>query len=281
MDPHEPFLNAILADRHNDLPRLVYADWLEENGEPTDVARAHFIRTQIHLETTDPRSELHAEMKALEARILDWYLDEWRHELPEPLWYSDALQQVRWRRGFPDDLGPMDEDEFGRYGRPALDTIPLTSLHLQDRHWRLNFAEVPGLRHVVRLKLGPRFGDLTATSFDLPIDTPEPDSTSTESLLFATVFTALRHLDLSENALTDAWVIRFATSFATTSFARTLETLNLSGNFGITNAGANVLATAPGLSNLNRLFVTDTGITSSGMNMLRKRFGERLRSTSL
>ena len=31
------------------------------------------------------------------------------------------------------------------------------------------------------------------------------------------------------------------------SFAATLETLDLSGNFGITDAGANVLATAPGL----------------------------------
>ena len=97
MDPHEPFLKAILAARHDNLPRLVYADWLEESGEPGNTARAHFIRTQIHLETADPRSDLYHEMKALEARILDWYLDDWRHELPEPFWHSDALQNVRWR----------------------------------------------------------------------------------------------------------------------------------------------------------------------------------------
>lgn len=37
-------LAAILADPNDDLPRLVYADWLEENGEPE---RAEFIRSQI------------------------------------------------------------------------------------------------------------------------------------------------------------------------------------------------------------------------------------------
>lgn len=277
MDPHEPFLKAIVADRHNDLPRLVYADWLEESADPPNVARAHFIRTQIHLEATDPRSDLHAEMKTLEARILDFYLEEWRHELPEPLWYSDALQNVRWRRGFPDDLGPMDEDEFHQFGRLALDTTPMTSLHLEDRTWKADFALSPGLRHVSRLKLGPRFDDLMATSFDLPTDTPEPDSTSTDSLLLAPVFTALRHLDLSENMLTDAWVIRFATAFASASFAPTLETLSLSGNFGITDAGANVLATAPGFDWLISLHLRDTSVTPAGVNQLKKRFGNRVR----
>ena len=107
MDPHEPFLKAILASRHDDLPRLVYADWLEESGEPANVARAHFIRTQIHLESADPKSDLFHEMKALEARILEWYLDDWRYELPEFVRYGLDVERVKWRRGFPDDLGPM------------------------------------------------------------------------------------------------------------------------------------------------------------------------------
>ena len=42
-------------------------------------------------------------------------------------------------------------------------------------------------------------------------------------------------------------MVRFAFSFPTASFAPTLESLDLSRNFGITDAGANVLATAPGL----------------------------------
>ena len=48
----EAFIAGIAADPENDLRRLVFADWLEENGEPE---RAEFVRLQIegrHL--TDP-----------------------------------------------------------------------------------------------------------------------------------------------------------------------------------------------------------------------------------
>lgn len=38
------FLREIVTQPHEDTPRLVYADWLDENGEPD---RAEFIRVQI------------------------------------------------------------------------------------------------------------------------------------------------------------------------------------------------------------------------------------------
>jgi len=43
MSDGDALLAAIVADP-DDLPRLAYADWLHENGEPD---RAEFIRTQI------------------------------------------------------------------------------------------------------------------------------------------------------------------------------------------------------------------------------------------
>src|SRR5581483_6308863 len=49
------FLRAIAEHPDDDLPRLVYADWLDEHGEPE---RAEFIRVQIELERMpfdDPR----------------------------------------------------------------------------------------------------------------------------------------------------------------------------------------------------------------------------------
>src|SRR5262245_11304094 len=48
-------LAAVYADPHDDAPRLVYADWLDENGDPE---RAEFIRVQIALANArddDPR----------------------------------------------------------------------------------------------------------------------------------------------------------------------------------------------------------------------------------
>lgn len=44
---HAAFFADILAHPEDDTPRLVYADWLEDNGQPE---RAEFIRIQIELE---------------------------------------------------------------------------------------------------------------------------------------------------------------------------------------------------------------------------------------
>ncbi len=56
MAEREALIAAVLADPDDDLPRLVYADWLDEQGEP---APARFIRAQIALAALpewDPQS---------------------------------------------------------------------------------------------------------------------------------------------------------------------------------------------------------------------------------
>jgi uncharacterized protein (TIGR02996 family) len=75
----EPFLAAIKAEAFDDTPRLVFADWLDENGDP---ARAEFIRLQIRrhpLRYDDP------EAKELDAR-------------GEELLHANG---GRWLAGFP------------------------------------------------------------------------------------------------------------------------------------------------------------------------------------
>ena len=47
------FLAAILERPEDDFPRLVYADWLDENGDP---ARAEFIRLQLQLAREPPEA---------------------------------------------------------------------------------------------------------------------------------------------------------------------------------------------------------------------------------
>jgi uncharacterized protein (TIGR02996 family) len=51
MTQDEAFLQAIREAPDDDAPRLVYADWLDENGQPE---RADFIRYQIEL-TSPPQ----------------------------------------------------------------------------------------------------------------------------------------------------------------------------------------------------------------------------------
>jgi uncharacterized protein (TIGR02996 family) len=55
---HAPFLNTIRAAPEDDTARLVYADYLDEQGGAANVARAEFIRVQIALfrcPETDPQ----------------------------------------------------------------------------------------------------------------------------------------------------------------------------------------------------------------------------------
>ena len=50
MDRTPAFLADIRAHPDDDAPRLIYADWLEETGGPTEAVRAEFIRLQCALD---------------------------------------------------------------------------------------------------------------------------------------------------------------------------------------------------------------------------------------
>src|SRR5690349_8945353 len=74
MTDRDAFVAAIADAPADDTPRLVYADWLEENGEP---AQAAFVRGQVELARLPPRAPrraaLAAELKAVAVRhARDW-----------------------------------------------------------------------------------------------------------------------------------------------------------------------------------------------------------------
>src|SRR5947209_5840746 len=79
---HDALFQAILAAPGDDVPRLVYADWLEEHGDDAERDRARFIRAQIDLERLhdrDPRkkarqrlSEALPRARRWDARLPDW-----------------------------------------------------------------------------------------------------------------------------------------------------------------------------------------------------------------
>ena len=54
MDDREAMIAGIAADPDDDLRRLVFADWLDEHGEPE---RAEFVRLQVELPRIDAREE--------------------------------------------------------------------------------------------------------------------------------------------------------------------------------------------------------------------------------
>src|SRR5215813_14910898 len=72
------FLEAIRAAPDDDGPRLVYADWLEERGDP----RGEFIRIQCVLEhiadDAPERPDLEAREQELRAAHADTWTEPWR-----------------------------------------------------------------------------------------------------------------------------------------------------------------------------------------------------------
>jgi uncharacterized protein (TIGR02996 family) len=77
MPDAKSFVAAIAAAPADDLPRLVFADWLDEHGEPD---RAEFIRTQIQWHHADAEKR-----KQLDRRSADLFREHW------PLWFGSFV----------------------------------------------------------------------------------------------------------------------------------------------------------------------------------------------
>ena len=96
---HDALLAAVLADPVADLPRLIYADFLQDRGTSVDVARAEFIRIQVESASAcGPRLQ---ELAAHEARLLALHGRAWLWPLRAK---GEALQNRGthglFRRGF-------------------------------------------------------------------------------------------------------------------------------------------------------------------------------------
>lgn len=119
MSDEEALLRAIVANPDDDLRRLVYADWLDERGQPQDVARAEFIRLQCEREQQPPGSGLTTQ----ELALLDWE-HEWSWYLPKGL-----LAGRRYQRGFPYHIECSAESLIAAW-QDELILVPVESLTL-------------------------------------------------------------------------------------------------------------------------------------------------------
>src|SRR5262249_25749649 len=66
MTEEDAFISAILASPCDDAPRLMFADWLEERGDPRD----EFLRVSVRLEALsgqDPPQEMKAKLRRVRA----------------------------------------------------------------------------------------------------------------------------------------------------------------------------------------------------------------------
>ena len=181
VDPaHDAFLRAVLADPDDDAPRLVYADWLEERGDP----RGEFIRLQCAaaaLPAGDPRATrlLGRARKLLERHFRAWLggLRSWmgpchldragyvvEEETPGPdLGPATTRVKCRFRRGFVEEVrigGGAAVARFAAAAPAVFAAAPVRRLAFHPDytcstgyhvHGPLDVAPLAGLSELIRL----------------------------------------------------------------------------------------------------------------------------------
>jgi uncharacterized protein (TIGR02996 family) len=169
MNEREALLHAVCENPDDDAPRLVFADWLQENGEDD---RAEFIRLQI--ETAGlPDGKKKQNRQAREKELLDRHKDEWSEPLkPYFAYYYSGIYAhhyappVTFQRGFVETIA-MDVNTFIARGAEAFALAPIRGLRLQDAQSLDNLA---GSKDLLRLHaLNLRGAVLSADGSDAPV----------------------------------------------------------------------------------------------------------------
>ena len=250
----DALLAGILADPDADLPRLVFADWLEETGHPANCARAEYIRLAIdrHIYLDVNLEDYFARSDALK-RMFD---DEWDTYLND----NHDVGHASRMRGFVDSAnltGRRLGDVFGELSRchPVQDMV-------------VNDLPVPG----ILTNLSPLIG-LRSLTF------PDVKATVTSICSFLTVsrFPRLRSLSILNCGLSDWGVVQLVHVLKENATLQRLECLDLYGN-PLTDHAAHTLAATDWPPCFRRFVIDGTRITNAGREVLFRRFGfEELR----
>jgi uncharacterized protein (TIGR02996 family) len=208
MTDREALYRAICANPDEDLPRLAYADWLEENGEAD---RAAFIRAQIEQARAEPFSEAARQAESRATQLLVKHWNEW---MVSP---GDSVLAFWYRRGFVGEV-VVETGEFVWAAEHLFANHPIDSLRLaqhsnpQYRPSLLRVLELPCLKQLRRLEFarwtefldedytalltGPNVARLRELA--IPNSPLQPPWVS--SLLEGEAFPELTGLELAENA---------------------------------------------------------------------------------
>lgn len=228
LQQHEAFLNAIIASPDDDLPRLVFADFLEETG---DSERAEFIRVQCELAGGVADA---GRMRALETRekeLLKRYLEAWRIPI---------RGHQTFERGFVDSLWTTASLLLDAPAEQITDsTVRTLRITNADKSYD-RLAEYTGFARIEHL-------DLTNNSL--------AGDYRLRAILNNPHLGKLRGLNLHNNRIWADDVLRIARSPVATQ----LTHLDLSGN-GIGNEGVGHLASEVAFANIEVLILRSDGL---------------------
>jgi uncharacterized protein (TIGR02996 family) len=258
MNHEQAFLQAIRETPDDDAPRLIYADWLEEQGGAARTARASFIRNQCRLAELPEDDPARDALEDEEADLLTEYEDEWTQPL------QDIAEDWRFSRGFIEHIR-IRGDNLLTHAERLFDLAPLRSLHLLiHRNDIPNLAACPQLhwvssldfsrcqlndRSLQQLLTSPHLDRLNALNLDgNNINTP-----GIRALIHSPRFERVRSLDLSRNRAVGDTAARLLAHEAP---ADNLEALGLGGT-NLTVGGLYALLQSTRLLRLHHLHVSD------------------------
>jgi uncharacterized protein (TIGR02996 family) len=153
-----PFLRAVIANPDDDLTRLVYADWLDEHGQPE---RAEFVRVQVALAAGVSDDARRRRLEDRQRELLVAHDQEWVAELAEVL----ECPPGRWggwvfRRGFVEYFH-LPAGVVADHGAEVAELTPVRELYLNptERGEVERLCDQPWFARVRDLYLvGPRDG---------------------------------------------------------------------------------------------------------------------------
>jgi uncharacterized protein (TIGR02996 family) len=291
----EGLLAEVRDDPEDDTPRLVYADWLDEHGQPE---RAELIRVQVQRDRLSTGDSARPRLDERSRAILAEHEADWTDSL-RPL-----VRSYRWVRGLVDEV-EVEAPRFAGHADELLRLAPTAG-------WRVHVEGWQGVKVLVRCKqllrvrrltlLGGRMGGAGARILAespnvanlkaLALPEQSLGQPGTGALAGSRYLANLEVLDLTANNLSRSAVPLLASSsnlprlrrlvlaenllgdsdvraLAASPHLKQLRELDLSGN-AITNEGAEDLARSPLLGQLKWLDLSDTRVTKRGADLLRQ-----------
>lgn len=239
-------LKAIDAEPDDDTARLVYADWLADNGQPE---RGEFIRLQCEHAKCLRAGKLFAHDER-EQELLSAHGDVWQAEYP-------VIRGVKWSgfwRGFP-GITVRAPSALMKNANAIWEAAPVESVVVESLYkTAIGLAACPYLSRVRVLEVRSHRSADPDGALSRVLESPELSG------LWWLAFLGNSHLSTSAVEL-----------LANSESLRNLEILTLRW-CGITDAGARWLAASPHLNKLRELDLTGNEFTGDVPSVLRKRF---------
>lgn len=285
----DAFLRDILAHPDDDTPRLIYADWLDEQGQSE---RAEFIRAQIQIAQLSPGSRRSVALRRRVRELLAMHRETWLKDLPK--W---ARRRCEFHRGFVTHVH-CTALQFIKHGDLLMNAAPVRSVRVRRGEGRIGaLAESPHLAGLTALDLrsnlvGNAGAEALAASphmrhlATLRLGGNNIAAAGTRALAISPYLSNLTYLDLRNNGvlaeLTDApWLARLTAldlggtargveafrAFLASPFLPRPKVLSLNGN-SLQDAGVELLAASPLLERILTLNLSGNFIRQRGMQAL-------------